>query len=200
MFTGIIEALGEVTHLVHQDGNTIVSMNSPWNLELVPGQSLAHDGVCLTVYDISNSGYKVTAIDETLSKTTIKSWHNGSIVNLERCMHLNGRLDGHMVQGHVDACLEVMSIRENKGSYELKIHAIPDYFPLIVPKGSVTINGISLTVVEAEMDFFSVHLIPYTWNHTNLKYIQPSDEVNVEFDIIGKYLQRWRIPYVNMKS
>jgi len=186
MFTGIIESLGEVTSIKREAGNIHFTLKCPFTNELKIDQSVAHNGVCLTVVDIKGDEYTVTAIDETLKKTNLKQLEQGSKVNLERCMMMNGRLDGHIVQGHVDTVGVCEEIKEVEGSWEF-------YFSYennqaTVPKGSITINGVSLTVVESKDNAFSVCIIPYTYEHTNFKQLNIGDHVNLEFDIIGKYV------------
>lgn len=188
MFTGIIESLGEITAIKTEAGNVHFTLKCPFTNELKIDQSVAHNGVCLTVVDIKGHEYTVTAIDETLKKTNLKKLEQGSKVNLERCMMMNGRLDGHIVQGHVDTVGVCEEIKEVEGSWEF-------YFSyknkqLTVPKGSITINGVSLTVVESKDNAFSVCIIPYTYEHTNFKQLNIGDHVNLEFDIIGKYVAR----------
>lgn len=188
MFTGIIESLGEITAIKTEAGNVHFTLKCPFTNELKIDQSVAHNGVCLTVVDIKGHEYTVTAIDETLKKTNLKKLEQGSKVNLERCMMMNGRLDGHIVQGHVDTVGVCEEIKEVEGSWEF-------YFSyknkqVTVPKGSITINGVSLTVVESKDNAFSVCIIPYTYEHTNFKQLNIGDHVNLEFDIIGKYVAR----------
>lgn len=188
MFTGIIEALGEIKNIESENANVHFTLSSPFTNELKIDQSLAHNGVCLTVIDINDNNYTVTAIDETLKRTNLGAWKTGDLVNLERCMKMNGRLDGHIVQGHVDTIGWCKEIIEHKGSTEFVIAY--DYDDITVPKGSVTVNGVSLTVVQSETNLCSVHIIPFTIDHTNFKNISVGDKVNLEFDIIGKYVKR----------
>lgn len=188
MFTGIIESLGEVKKIKREGNNVHYTVNCAFTNELKVDQSVAHNGVCLTVVHISGDEYIVTAIDETLSKTNLKNWKEGTLINLERCMQMNGRLDGHIVQGHVDTVGVCESVKDVDGSWEY-------YFTyqdsqITVPKGSITINGVSLTVVESQANGFSVCIIPYTYEHTNFKQLKEGDLVNLEFDIIGKYVAR----------
>ncbi|MDY3339247.1 riboflavin synthase [Riemerella anatipestifer] len=188
MFTGIIEATG-IVEKIHKEGNNIhFTLSCPFTQELKIDQSLAHNGCCLTVVDINENLYTVTAINETLEKTNLSQWQEGSIINLERCTMMNGRLDGHIVQGHVDGVGTVESIEETNGSHIITISYTPDF--VTVPQGSITINGISLTVAKSMDKKFSVAIIPYTWEHTNLKHIKTGDLVNLEFDIIGKYVAK----------
>tara|TARA_Y100000739_G_C20473645_1_gene402495 strand:- start:97 stop:684 length:588 start_codon:yes stop_codon:yes gene_type:complete len=190
MFTGIIEGLGELKKTEKQGDNVNFTFSCPFTSELKIDQSLAHNGICLTVIDISGSNYTVTAIDETLQKTNIGNINIGEKVNLERCMKLGDRLDGHIVQGHVDQVGVVNKIEEEDGSWKFYIKYDPSRSNITVNKGSITINGTSLTVVDSEKDFFSVCIIPYTYNHTNFKYLGQGSVVNLEFDIVGKYLAK----------
>lgn len=188
MFTGIIELLGRVEAIKTQGGNTEFTIHSEWEGQLKVDQSIAHDGVCLTVTDIAGPYHKVTAIEETLLKTNLGALSVGSAVNLERCVLTGSRFDGHIVQGHVDGTGTVDYINAQDGSWNIGIkHAVhPDF--ITVRKGSICLNGISLTVVNRDDDFFSVAIIPYTWHHTNLQFLQVGQKVNLEFDILGKYL------------
>ena len=190
MFTGIIEGLGELKKTEKQGDNVNFTFSCPFTSELKIDQSLAHNGICLTVIDISGSNYTVTAIDETLQKTNIGNINIGEKVNLERCMKLGDRLDGHIVQGHVDQVGVVNKIEEEDGSWKFYIKYDPSRSNITVNKGSITINGTSLTVVDSEKDFFSVCIIPYTYNNTNFKYLGQGSVVNLEFDIVGKYLAK----------
>ena len=190
MFTGIIEGLGELKKTEKQGDNVNFTFSCPFTSELKIDQSLAHNGICLTVIDISGSNYTVTAIDETLQKTNIGNINIGEKVNLERCMKLGDRLDGHIVQGHVDQVGVVNKIEEEDGSWKFYIKYDPSRSNITVNKGSISINGTSLTVVDSEKDFFSVCIIPYTYNHTNFKYLGQGSVVNLEFDIVGKYLAK----------
>lgn len=188
MFTGIIEGLGQVQSIQNEGSNRIFQLSCPFTNELKIDQSLSHNGVCLTVTDIKNNEYSVTAIQETLSRTNLGNVKIGDKVNLERCMQLNGRLDGHIVQGHVDQTGVVKSIKDENGSW--KIHVTYDAASghLTVPKGSICVNGVSLTVVDSMKGEFSVAIIPYTWEHTTFHTLKVNDAVNLEFDIIGKYV------------
>lgn len=188
MFTGIIESLGEVKAIKKDGSNVDFTLKSDFTDELKIDQSVAHNGACLTVVDIEGENYTVTAIDETLKRTNLGDWSVGTIVNLERCMKMGGRLDGHIVQGHVDTLGTCKQINEVDGSWEFKFTY--DSHDVTVPKGSITINGVSLTVVDSENGSFSVHIIPYTYENTNFKDLKPGDQVNLEFDIIGKYVAR----------
>ena len=190
MFTGIIEGLGELKKIEKQGDNVHFTFSCSFTNELKIDQSLAHNGICLTVIDINGNNYTVTAIDETLQKTNIGKINIGEKVNLERCMKVGDRLDGHIVQGHVDQVGVVNKIEEENGSWKFYIKYDPSLSNITVNKGSITINGTSLTVVDSGKDFFSVCIIPYTYNHTNFKYLSKGSVVNLEFDIVGKYLAK----------
>lgn len=190
MFTGIIEATGRVENIEKEGTNILFTMSCPFTKELKIDQSISHDGCCLTVYDIDNQQYKIAAIHETLEKTNLGNWEIGTEVNLERCVLMNGRLDGHIVQGHVDRTGVVKSIENKNGSHLITIeHSEKDGF-VTVPQGSIAVNGISLTVAYSGENEFSVAIIPYTWEHTNLKHLSVGDRVNLEFDVIGKYIAK----------
>ena len=190
MFTGIIEATGRVENIEREGTNILFTMSCPFTKELKIDQSVSHDGCCLTVYDIDNQQYKIAAIHETLEKTNLGNWKIGTEVNLERCVLMNGRLDGHIVQGHVDQTGVVKSIENKNGSHLITIeHSEKDGF-VTVPQGSIAVNGISLTVAYSGENEFSVAIIPYTWEHTNLKHLSAGDRVNLEFDVIGKYIAK----------
>ena len=190
MFTGIIENLGKVEKLELEKDNLHLYCSCPFTGELKIDQSLAHNGVCLTVVEIKNSIYKVTAIKETLDKTTLGQLKVGDIVNLERCMPATGRFDGHIVQGHVDQTATCIEKKEQNGSWIFTFEYDASKENITVEKGSITVNGISLTVVNSQSNKFSVCIIPYTYEHTNFKNLQVSDKVNLEFDIVGKYVAR----------
>ena len=190
MFTGIIEAAGEVVELQKEGGNLHITVSSSISNELKIDQSVAHNGVCLTVVAINDSTHTVTAIEETLSKTNLSTLEAGDLVNLERCMQMNGRLDGHIVQGHVDQTAVCTSVKEMDGSWFYTFNYDPSFGNITVEKGSITVNGVSLTVVDSNDDHFSVAIIPYTHDHTNFKGIKLNDVVNLEFDIIGKYVAK----------
>ena len=190
MFTGIIEATGRVEKIEKEGTNILFTVSCPFTKELKIDQSVSHDGCCLTVYDIDNQQYKIAAIHETLEKTNLGNWKIGTEVNLERCVLMNGRLDGHVVQGHVDQTGVVKSIENKNGSHLITIeHSEKDGF-VTVPQGSIAVNGISLTVAYSGENEFSVAIIPYTWEHTNLKHLSAGDRVNLEFDVIGKYIAK----------
>lgn len=188
MFTGIIETLGTVVGIEKEQSNVHFTVESVLTPELKIDQSVAHNGCCLTVVALTDKTYTVTAIQETLDKTNLGSWELGSKVNLERCMVLGARLDGHIVQGHVDTIATCKSVEDLNGSW--KYTFTYNFEQPTVPKGSVTVNGVSLTVVDSEPGLFSVCIIPYTHEHTNFHTFKPGSIVNLEFDIIGKYVAR----------
>lgn len=190
MFTGIIESLGKVVKLEKNETNIHFTMSCDFVEELKIDQSVAHDGCCLTVDKLEQGYYRVTAIQETLEKTNLKSWEVGTEVNLERCVQINARLDGHIVQGHVDQIGEVKSIENKNGSYYITICYEDINSFTTVAQGSITVNGISLTVAYSGNNEFAVAIIPYTWENTNLKNLKVGDKVNLEFDIIGKYVAK----------
>jgi riboflavin synthase len=190
MFTGIIEKTGIVTEITSNGTNKTFWVSSPISNELKVDQSLSHNGVCLTVEQVLNGTHRVTAIEETLTKTNAVQWQPGAIVNLERCMQLNGRLDGHIVQGHVDAVAECTAVIEKAGSWEYTFSFAAAFSALVIEKGSITLNGISLTLFNVGDTNFSVAVIPYTYGHTNINTLKKGDVVNVEFDVVGKYVQR----------
>lgn len=188
MFTGIIEQLGVVKSIQKESENIHFTLEAPFTSELKIDQSVAHNGCCLTVVEISGNEYVVTAIQETLNKTNLGSWNVGTKVNLERCMQMSGRLDGHIVQGHVDTTGTCVSIEDQNGSWKYTFRYESD--DLTVEKGSITINGTSLTVVDSKTNEFSVCIIPYTYEHTNFHTLEVGSTVNLEFDIIGKYVAK----------
>lgn len=190
MFTGIIEALGTVVSLQREGTNVHLTLSCPFTSELQIDQSLAHNGVCLTVVAIEGDQYTVTAIDETLQRSNIGDLQAGDVVNLERCTQIGARLDGHIVQGHVDATGRVVSVEEQDGSWVYTLAYPESHRALLVEKGSVTINGVSLTVVDAGMETFSVAIIPYTYQETTFHTLKPGQRINLEFDIVGKYVMR----------
>ncbi|TKC65319.1 riboflavin synthase [Pedobacter hiemivivus] len=190
MFTGIIETLGEVKNITAEGTNLHFTIQSTISNELKIDQSVAHNGVCLTVVALTEDTHTVTAIQETLEKSNMLYLKVGNKVNLERCMQMNGRLDGHIVQGHVDQTAVCVKRAELDGSWEYRFKYDATNGNVTVEKGSVCINGISLTVVGSEKDEFSVFIIPYTFEHTNLHEVNVGDTVNIEFDIIGKYVAR----------
>ena len=188
MFTGIIETQGTITEIDRDGGNIHFTIESEISNALKIDQSVAHDGVCLTVVGLNDNTHRVTAINETLSKSRLAEWSTGTSVNLERCMPATGRFDGHIVQGHVDTTAVVSAIKEDNGSwlFSFKHPASADF--VTVKKGSITINGVSLTVVDSSIDSFSVAIIPYTYEHTGFTTLKVGDSVNLEFDIVGKYV------------
>lgn len=190
MFTGIIEALGVVKKVAVAGSNKTFWVESPISHELKVDQSISHNGVCLTVESVAGSIHSVTAIEETLNKTNLNTLEEGDLLNLERCMIMNGRLDGHIVQGHVDGTAQCVSVSEKEGSWEYEFQFDEKFAPLIIEKGSACINGISLTVFEIKRNRFKVAIIPYTYNHTNIKQVLENSNVNIEFDVIGKYIMR----------
>lgn len=190
MFTGIIETLGRITELQHEKGNLHITVESAISHELKIDQSVAHNGVCLTVVALADGLHVVTAIEETLNKTSLGQLKVGDPVNLERCMQMNARLDGHIVQGHVDQVAVCTAFKELEGSWEYTFEYDSSLGNVTVEKGSICVNGISLTVVNSHANSFSVAIIPYTYEHTNLHNVRVGDKVNLEFDIIGKYVAR----------
>lgn len=188
MFTGIIEQLGHITAIQKEGENIHFTVKSPFTNELKVDQSVAHNGTCLTVVSINDDEYTVTAILETLEKTNLGEWKVGTKVNLERCMQMNGRLDGHIVQGHVDTTATCKNIEDQNGSWKFTFNYLTEQ--VTVEKGSITVNGVSLTVVDSKDRQFSVCIIPYTYEHTNFHQLKIGDNINLEFDIIGKYVAR----------
>jgi riboflavin synthase len=191
MFTGIIESTGKVISIEKQGTNTSFWIASPISSELKIDQSLSHEGVCLTVEAIENGQHKVTAIEETLRKTNLSSWIVGHSLNLERCLVMNGRLDGHIVQGHVDATGICTKLTTLEGSWEYRFSFPESFKHLMIDKGSIAVNGTSLTCFDVTDNAFSVAIIPYTFEHTSIHQLQIGSIVNLEFDILGKYVQRW---------
>lgn len=195
MFSGIVEKMGTVVAIEQEQNNFHFTLKCDFVDELKIDQSVAHNGVCLTVVNIENGTYTVTAIKETLEKSNLSTWMVGSKVNLERSIPMNGRLDGHIVQGHVDQVAECIAVDEADGSwyYTFKYsvdRAMAKKGYVTVEKGSVTVNGVSLTVVNSEDDSFQVAIIPYTHSHTNFHTFKPGSIINIEFDIVGKYLSK----------
>jgi riboflavin synthase len=190
MFTGIIEKTGIIKAVVHTGTNRSFWVESPLATDLKIDQSLSHNGVCLTVEEIKNGMHRVTAIAETLLKTSLGTWVEGTVVNLERCMQLNGRLDGHIVQGHVDCTAECIEIVVKDGSWEYHFAFAETFAAFIIEKGSVTVNGISLTCFKVTDKSFTVAIIPYTFEHTNMSSLKKGDLVNIEWDVVGKYVSR----------
>ena len=190
MFTGIIEDLGIVTHIKREGENLTLTIKSKIGPELKIDQSVAHNGICLTVTSIKNEEYTITAIKETLTKTNMNTLCVGEEINLERALKLGDRLDGHIVQGHVDQVGFCKSIIKEDGSWVFKFEYDSTKKNMTIEKGSITVNGVSLTVVDSEYNTFSVAIIPYTFEHTNFKSIRTGDIVNLEFDVLGKYIQK----------
>jgi len=190
MFTGIIEELGVVQGVRKENSNLIITIAANFTPELKVDQSVSHNGICLTVVAINGNDYHVTAIDETLKRTNLGSLKTGDKINLERCMKLGDRLDGHIVQGHVDTVAEVKKIEEQNGSWLFYFQYPKSSGQITVEKGSVCVNGVSLTVVDSKDNTFSVAIIPFTWEHTNFHTLRIGDFVNIEFDVIGKYVAR----------
>ncbi|WP_257667505.1 riboflavin synthase [Parapedobacter tibetensis] len=190
MFTGIIETLGTITNLQKEGANLHIQVISAISDELKIDQSVSHNGVCLTVVARSPGCHTVTAIAETLQKSNLESLSVGYPVNLERCTRVGDRFDGHIVQGHVDQIATCISVEDQQGSWLYTFQYDTNAGNITVEKGSITVNGISLTVVDSQLDHFSVAIIPYSFENTNLKHVKPGDTVNLEFDIIGKYVSR----------
>lgn len=191
MFTGIIEALGTVKSIREEGTNVHLTIESSISNELKIDQSVSHNGVCLTVVELDGDTHTVTAVEETLKRSNLGDLKIGSFVNLERAMLANARLDGHLVQGHVDATGECVKVEERDGSWYFRFKYKPTEEHLLVDKGSISINGVSLTVVEPKGELFSVAIIPYTYEHTTFKTIKVGDRINLEFDIIGKYIAKY---------
>jgi riboflavin synthase len=192
MFTGIIESLGKVVSISKQGSNKTLWISSPISNELKIDQSISHNGVCLTVEEVKEGRHRVTAIEETLEKTNLESWETGDLVNLERCLIMNGRLDGHIVQGHVDTVATCLERSERNGSWEFRFQFPKKFSRLVIEKGSISLNGISLTLFNVKRSRFDIAIIPYTFEHTNIQSVIPGGKVNIEFDIIGKYVQRMK--------
>ena len=190
MFTGIIETLGTIQAIKKEKNNIHITMDSSITSELKVDQSVAHNGICLTVVAIKDNLYTVTAIDETIQKTNLSDWKVGDIVNLERAMKLGDRLDGHIVQGHVDQTGTCILAEETNGSWQYTFEYDETLNNITIEKGSITVNGVSLTVVNAKKNQFSVAIIPYTHEHTNFKTFEVGTKINLEFDVIGKYVAR----------
>jgi len=190
MFTGIIETLGTINEIKKEGANVHFRINSDITSEMKVDQSVSHNGVCLTVTELAGNDYWVTAVNETLEKTSLGGWEEGSKVNLERCMLNNGRFDGHIVQGHVDQIGTCTNIKEEDGSWLFDFEYDPSKGNVTVEKGSITINGISLTCFNSTDNRFTVAIIPYTYEHTSMQDLKVGDTANLEFDIVGKYVQR----------
>ena len=190
MFTGIIETVGQVLSVESKGTNKTFIISSSLSSGFKVDQSVAHNGVCLTVESFDTESHTVTAIEETLKKTNLGSWKTGDLVNIEQCLPANGRLDGHFVQGHVDATGECIAKTTLKGSWEYIIRIPNQFAPLVIEKGSISLNGISLTIFNVGPDRFTVAIIPYTYEHTNMNRLEQGDTVNLEFDLLGKYILR----------
>ena len=190
MFTGIIETIGKVVAIKKEKTNVHITIESSISKELKVDQSVAHNGVCLTVTSKNEKQHNVTAIDETIIKSNYTNLEIGSLLNLERCLKVGARLDGHMVQGHVDETAECIDVIEDKGSWRYFFKGSSKVESLVVNKGSICINGVSLTVVNTTGNLFEVAIIPYTYNHTTFKTLKKGEIVNIEFDIIGKYITK----------
>jgi riboflavin synthase len=190
MFTGIIETTGSVKTVMEEGSGRVFWIASAISGELKVDQSVSHNGVCLTVEEVSGEAFRVTAIHETLQKTNLDTWKPGDLVNLERCMQMNGRLDGHIVQGHVDTTAVCTKKKELNGSWEFTFQYPAEFAALVIEKGSISLNGISLTVFDVSETEFSVAIIPYTYQHTNIREVEVGSAINIEFDVIGKYVQR----------
>lgn len=190
MFTGIIEATGNVISISNQGTNVTYWIASSISNELKVDQSVAHSGVCLTVEKVEDGKHQVTAILETIEKTNLSSWKVGTVINVERCVLANSRFDGHFVQGHVDTTAVCIEKVDKSGSWEYRFEFDSQFASLIIEKGSISLNGISLTIFHIGINQFTVGIIPYTYEHTNIHQLEVGDTVNIEFDVIGKYLQR----------
>ncbi|MCA6450719.1 MAG: riboflavin synthase [Chitinophagaceae bacterium] len=190
MFTGIIETTGKVAAISPRGTNLSFWISSPISDELTIDQSVSHNGVCLTVEAVEPGRHLVTAIEETLKKTELGNWQPGTEVNLERCMLMNGRLDGHIVQGHVDCTALCTARKELAGSWEFSFQFPTEFARLVIEKGSIAVNGTSLTCFNVTHDHFTIAVIPYTYEHTNIHQLTVGSRVNIEFDILGKYVQR----------
>lgn len=190
MFTGIIKELGKIKDVSTTGSNRTFLIQSPLASQLKVDESLAHNGVCLTVEEITNNIYKVTAIEETIKKTNVADWKEGDLINLEQAMQMNDRLDGHIVQGHVDGTGICVNKTDKNGSVEFTFQFSKTFAPLVIEKGSICVNGVSLTAFNVSEDHFSVAIIPYTFSHTNFQSLNEDDFVNLEFDLLGKYVAR----------
>lgn len=191
MFTGIIEEKGTITDIISSGTNKTFWIASTISAELSIDQSISHNGVCLTVEEIKKGQHRITAIEETLNKTNLNSWQKDTVINLERCLQMNGRLDGHIVQGHVDTVATCINKVDKNGSWEYTFQYNEKFAALVIEKGSISINGISLTIFNVTKGSFAVAIIPYTYEHTNMQYVKKGDEINIEFDMIGKYVSRF---------
>jgi len=196
MFTGIIENLAKIISIKKSKSNLDITLSSSLTSEFKIDQSISHNGICLTVINIDGNNYTVTAIEETINKTTINSWKKGDFVNLKRAMKLGDRLDGHMIQGHIDQIGTCVDVTTKDGSWEYAIQYEKSE-NLTVEKGSIAVNGVSLTVIDSKTNSFKVAIIPYTYEHTNFKTLRKGDLINLEFDILGKYLYKMSKNYLS---
>lgn len=190
MFTGIIETTGIIKDIFSSGTNKTFWVQSALAHQLTIDQSVAHNGVCLTVEEVKDGLYRITAIEETLLKTNLTGWKINTVVNIERCMQMNGRIDGHIVQGHVDTVATCIENIAKDGSWEYQFEFDNKFGALIIEKGSIALNGISLTIFNVKENGFTVAIIPYTYHHTNMQYLKQGDKINIEFDMIGKYVAR----------
>jgi len=190
MFTGIVETQGIIKKVIEKGTNKTFWIKSLISSKLKADQSVAHDGACLTIEEVKGGQHRVTAIAETLIKTTLNDWQKGATINLERCLKIKNRLDGHFVQGHIDTTAICIDKKEKDGSWEFSFQYLPEFAILIIEKGSISINGVSLTVFNVTKTTFDVAIIPYTFEHTNMNLVKPGQKVNIEFDMIGKYITR----------
>jgi riboflavin synthase len=190
MFTGIVETVGTIISVETKGTNATFWISSSLSADFKVDQSVSHSGVCLTVEETDGDTHRVTAILETLEKTNLGQWEAGSLINIERCLPMNGRLDGHLVQGHVDTTAICLSVDEQGGSWQYRFQFPEQFATLVIEKGSICLNGISLTIFNVGRDAFSVAIIPYTYKHTNIQQIAAGDKVNIEFDMVGKYIVR----------
>ena len=194
MFTGIVEHLAEIVNIKKTNTNLDITLSCKLTSELKIDQSVSHNGICLTVVKINGNSYTVTAIEETINKTTIGNWQVGNVINLERAMKIGDRLDGHMIQGHIDQVGQCLKVEEKNGSWEFIIEYKKSN-NITVEKGSIAVNGVSLTVIDSKSTQFKVAIIPYTYNHTSFKSLKKGNKVNLEFDILGKYLAKMALNY-----
>jgi riboflavin synthase len=190
MFTGIVEATGKIVEILENGTNKTFWVESPLSAEFKIDQSVSHSGVCLTVEEVKGSMHRVTAIEETLEKTNLAQWTTGSVVNIERCLPFNGRLDGHFVQGHVDSTGICLHKTDKQGSWEFEIGFPEQFAALVIEKGSISLNGISLTIFNVTRNSFTVAIIPYTYDNTDIHSVNEGSVINLEFDLIGKYILR----------
>ncbi len=190
MFTGIVESVGTIESIETTGTNKTFWISSSLSTEFKIDQSVGHNGVCLTIEEINSSTHRITAIEETLKKTNMHTWQKGSLVNMERCLPMNGRLDGHLVQGHVDTTAKCILKTDLNGSWEYRFEFDKSFGPLVIEKGSICLNGISLTIFNVSENAFTVAIIPYTYEHTNVQQVEEGTLVNIEFDMIGKYVNR----------